>query len=213
MIPPELRKPYGASDGTTPSPMPLSRPPPGLGTSSPVVAADPKAPRGRGRRIVVGAVLNDPASVSILIAFKVVRLMVLWVALYFVDRAFQSAYLEKVMVEDKPPPALWTAMPFALAIEGVAIGLVLLLVTLLKARFKRDGNAFVFDGPLLGLLMSDYIRTTVPILALGSALGAVTQHSKYLRYKEDGLRAIRAHCTALLLVSAVVLVLPLGETF
>lgn len=158
------------------------------------------------RRPVPGAVV-DGTTVAVSTVFKLVRIMILWIALYFVDRAYQAAFLNRVMIEDRPPPPLWSVMAAALAIEAAFALMVIGGLALLRARFKRPDNTFVLDGPVISALLADYLASTVVLLALGTALGAVAQSRRHLRYKEDGMRGIRALCAALLLVSVVVIAL------
>jgi hypothetical protein len=152
-----------------------------------------------------GAVTGDVPVIGTVIAAKIIRLMVIWIALFFVDRAWQSSYLDDVVVKKREPYPLWPVMAAALGVEACVYAILFGLLAVLSARFKRPGNTFVVDGFMMKRLAADYFRTTVPILILGSALGAITQRSKYLRYDEDGMRAIRAHCTSLLFVSFLTL--------
>lgn len=156
------------------------------------------------RRPIQGSV-KDATTLTVLTVFKLIRFLILWIALYFVDRAFQAAYLTRVMVEDRPPPPLWSVMAAALMIEAAFALMVIGGLALLRGRFKRPDNTFVLDGPMISALLADYFATTAVLLALGTALGAVAQSRRHLRYGEDGMRGIRALCAALLLVSAVVI--------
>ena len=162
------------------------------------------------RRLRQEGSVRDVSAVSILVAFKLVRFMVLWIALFFIDRAYQATYMQRVIVEERSPPPLWTVMAAALAVEAAFALLLLGALALLGTRFKRPGNTFVLDAPLMSMLLADYFRTTAVMLAVGTALGACAQSARHFRYGEDGMRGIRALCIALLLVSAVVLAAPLA---
>jgi hypothetical protein len=148
--------------------------------------------------------VRDGAALAVVVAFKVVRIMLLWIALYFVDRAYQSAYVQRVLVDGKDPRCdLWTLVLAALAIEAVVLGLLLGLLMLVKARFKSDDNTFVLDGALMRRLLVGYASSTAVVATLGAALGVAVQDARNFRYKEDGLRGIRALSVMLLLVSTV----------
>ena len=156
--------------------------------------------------------VRDGAALGVVAAVRVVRTMVLWIALYFVDRAYQEAYVQRVLVGDDgddgdrgDPPRLWTIAAAALAIEAVILAMLGVILFLLSARFKSPKNSFLIDGPLLRRLAVDYAGTTTVLLLLGAAMGAVTQDTRNFRYREDGLRGIRALCVALLLVAFVVI--------
>ena len=160
------------------------------------------------RKPPIGEV-RDGAAFGFVVAVRLVRIMVLWIALYFVDRAFQESYVQRVLVEDRrKPPRLWTIAAAALAIEGVVLLLLSAILFLLHSRFKTAENAFVIDGPLLRRLGADYAVTTGIILSLGTAMGVVSADPKNFRYRDDGMRGIRAMCTMLLLVAVAVLLVP-----
>ena len=151
--------------------------------------------------------VKDGVTFGVLAAFKIVRIMVLWIALYFVDRAYQSYYMTRTMVEDKDPPSLLPLTAAALAIESVFALVFIGFISLLSGRFKKDNNTFALDGPLLSSLWATYLQSTLAILALGTLLGAVAQSRANLRYGEDGMRGIRALCTAILLVAIVIILI------
>ena len=150
-------------------------------------------------------VVRDGTTLGIVMTVRLVRVMVLWIAFYFVDRAYQSAYLQQTLVDGREPPPMWTIPFAAFAIEAFVYALVFLLLTLLYVRFKSVNNTFVIDGPLLARLAREYFATTAVSLAVCAGLGAVAQDRQYFRYKEDGLRGIRALSLMMLIVSAVTL--------
>ena len=173
---------------------------------SAIVGGTDKSKRKLRRRPVPGAV-KDGVTYGVLTTFKTVRIMVLWIALYFVDRAYQSSYLSRVMVRDEQPPSLLTVAAAALVIEAVFALIFIGFVSVLSGRFKNNHNTFALDGPLISALWAHYLQSTIVILALGTLLGRVAQNRKNLRYGEDGMRGIRALCTAIMLVSIVVIVI------
>ena len=166
---------------------------------------DPQNPKSRVRP-VPGSV-KDGVTYGVLAAFKIFRIMVLWIALYFVDRAYQANYLNRTMVENKDPPSLLPLTAAALAIEAVFALIYIGFISILSGRFKKDNNTFAIDGPLISALWASYLQSTLVILALGTALGAVAQSRSNLRYGEDGMRGIRALCTAILLIAVVIIVI------
>jgi len=161
-----------------------------------------------GRRATVvplkGAV-RDGASHGVVTVVRLVRTMVLWIAFYFVERAYQSSYLQQTFVDGREPPPMWTVPFAAFAIEAFLYALMFLLLTLLYARFKSDSNTFVIDGPLLSQLAREYFATTGVALAVCACVGGVAEKRQYFRYREDGLRGIRAVSLMMFLVSAVTL--------
>ena len=176
-------------------------------------------------RPLPGEVWDTPC-LGILIAVRFVRAMVLWIVIFFVDRAYQESYVQRVLVDSSPPPApgdpleaeeggggidgmpppkLWTLPAAALALEAGVVLLLSSLLFMLNARFKQPQNAFVVDQSLLRRLAADYAATTAVILLLGTAFAAVAQDERLFRYREDGLRGIRAYSTLFLLIALAVL--------
>lgn len=166
----------------------------------------------------IGEVRDVPA-LGIVVIVRFIRVMVLWIVVFFVDRAYQEAYVQSVLVEgggdgeagdaghdDGPaPPRLWTLPLAAFAIEAGILLLFSSVLFMLNARFKQSGNAFVVDGTLMRRLASDYAVTTAVMLLLGTAFAAVSQDGRLFRYREDGLRGIRAFSTLFIMVSFAVL--------
>ncbi|OYV74674.1 MAG: hypothetical protein B7Z66_15670 [Chromatiales bacterium 21-64-14] len=166
----------------------------------------------------IGEVRDAPA-LGFVVAVRFVRAMVLWIVLYFVDRAYQESYVQRVLVDGggdgdgdggggqqgQPPPRLWTLPLMALSLEVAILAMLSAVLFMLNARFKSPSNAFVIDGKLLRRLLLDYAATTAVILLLGSAFASVAQDDTLFRYREDGLRGIRAYSTMFLLVAFAVL--------
>jgi hypothetical protein len=141
--------------------------------------------------------------------FCLMRVMVLWVVLYFVDKSYQARYVQRTLVEGGDPPRLWTMVLTALAIEAIVMLLVGCVLLLVSRIYKTDANSFVIDGKLLGRLAVSYAVSTLAIAVIGFAYGSVMQDPSRLRYKQDGLRAIRSLSVIILLSSAVIIATPL----
>jgi hypothetical protein len=153
-----------------------------------------------------GAV-RDGAAAGVVIGVRLVRVMVLWIAYYFVDRAYQASFVQRTVVDGEEPPALWTIPIAAFAIEAAIFALVLGMLFLLKARFKTPTNTFVIDGPLLSRLAADYALTTAVSLAVCGGTGLVAQDRRHFRYRDDGLRGIRAASLLMFVESAAIVAL------
>jgi hypothetical protein len=164
--------------------------------------------------------VNDAAATFVSVFLRIVRIMLLWVILYFVDRAYQAVYIENVFSKpvdataDVPAaalrPALWTMMPAVLLIELVLLTLVFLILLALKKRFHTPKNdTFILDDALMARLLREYLVSTVVMLPIGMLVGHAMQSCKELRYRDDGLRGIRALAVLLLLVAVVVVLAPL----
>jgi hypothetical protein len=165
------------------------------------------------------AEVRDTTALMISIFVRVLRVMILWIILFFVDRAYQAIYVEEVLSQPidvtAPTPAtslsprLWTMMPLVLGIESVVLLIVVLGLLALKTRFKRVNNTFVIDAPLLRRLLREYLASVAVLAPLGALVGHTMQSCKEMRYRDDGLRGIRALAVLLLIMSIVIIAAPL----
>ena len=152
----------------------------------------------------------DGPVVVTLYFIKLARAMVLWISLYVVEKVFQDAYVQRAMGgrDGGLPPSLATMIMYAVAIEGTVMLLVVAVLVLLMARYKNPGTSFVIDRQFMFLLAIDYALTTVIMVGLGVLLANQVQDGRLFRYRDDGLRGIRALSNLLLYVSVVVIALP-----
>lgn len=167
----------------------------------------------------------DSGTIAGLLAVKVARLMVLWVALYLATKVYQDEYVERVLVQGgtarpanaeeteswqdaSAPPRLQGMVVYALVLDlgmSMMLGTILLL---LSAKFKQPNNTFVIDGAFLRLAAVDYAAATFVISVLGILIARAVQNPRALRFREDGMRGTRAFGTLMLYVGAVVLAIP-----
>jgi hypothetical protein len=107
-------------------------------------------------------------------------------------------------------PALWTMMPAALLIEAVLLALAFLILLALKKRFHiPNKDTFIIDDALTSRILREYAISTIVMLPIGMLFGYAMQSCKDLRYRDDGLRGIRALATLLLLVAVVCILAPI----
>ena len=150
----------------------------------------------------------DLAAAFVINTLKVARIMVLWIALYLMDKVFQDAFVQQTLVNDKDPPDLRWLVPCALLIDTVAIGAMCVVLLLLRAMFQEGGRTFVIDKALVRLVAFDFACSSALILALGVALAHVAQDATLLRYRDVGLRGIRAFSELVLMLAMVVIPIP-----
>ncbi|GAX84533.1 hypothetical protein CEUSTIGMA_g11954.t1 [Chlamydomonas eustigma] len=151
-----------------------------------------------------GGQAPDGITVSATVVFRVVRVMLLWIAFYFVERAYEATYIERTLAEGGRPPSLKYLVLAAVGLEVAFTGLVFLLLAAVSASLKSPNNSFVLDGPFLRQLLIEYILSTAILVLLGIAFASVAQDGSLFRYQEDGARGIRALCILQLLVAATV---------
>jgi hypothetical protein len=150
----------------------------------------------------------DGAVHGMVYAFKFVRAMVFWVALYVMEKVYQDAYVQAVLVEGKPPPDLWGIVATAVAVEFGAMLVLAAVLLLVQSKYKAASNTFVLDDGLMAALAKDYAVGSVAILAVGTLLARAAENGQLFRYRDDGLRGIRALCNMVLYVSFVVFAIP-----
>ena len=153
--------------------------------------------------------VSDSQALLATYAVKAVRFLSLWIALYVVEKVYQDRFVRQVLAEEGEPPSLGRMVPTALAIEAVFMLLVWLALWLMFKVFKTSKNTFILDWSWLRMQYRDYIWTTGAILLLGTAIGRVMEDRRVFRYKDDGLRAIRAHALLMLAVSGAILLVPM----
>jgi len=166
------------------------------------------------------AEVRDTTTLMISIFVRVMRVMLLWIILFFVDRAYQAIYVEDVLskpIDVTAPlpasslsPRLWTMMPLVLGIESVMLLIVVLGLLALKTRFKSTTNTFVIDTPLMRRLLTEYLASVAILAPLGALVGHTMQSCKEMRYRDDGLRGIRALAVLLLIMSVIIIAMPLA---
>ena len=154
--------------------------------------------------------MPDVPLVFALYAVKLWRAMVLWICLYVVEKVYQDEFVHKVLAGDGDarPPSLSLVIAYAVGAEAVAMLLLVAVLALLMAKYKTRDSTFVIDNRFMVLLFVDYALTTSTMVTLGVAVAKQVQDGRLFRYRDDGLRGIRALCTLLLQLSAVVLALP-----
>ncbi len=152
--------------------------------------------------------MNDFATAFVISIVKVARVMVIWIALYLMDKVFQDAFVQRVLADDGEPPDMRWLVPCALLLDAAAIGSILVILSLLYAMFKRPDNTFVIDSHLMAALVKDYAISTAVILAVGVAVAHVAQSRRLLRYEDVGIRGIRAYSELVLMLTMVVIPIP-----
>lgn len=150
-----------------------------------------------------GHSVTDRPTLLVVCLVRLVRVLVLWIAFYFVDRVYQTRFVERTLVNRDDPPKLWTLPLMAFAVEAAAFALLLGILFLLFARFKTSANSFVIDGSLLARILQEYVVTTVLSLASCGLVGKAAENKTLFRYKDDGLRAVRSTSLLMFLISTV----------
>lgn len=155
-----------------------------------------------------GSQMIDGLVTGCVYAVKFLRFMILWIALYVVEKVFQDAYVSNVLVRDGKPPDLRPLVVYALLVDFVFFTVVMVILQLLRAQNASTGTNYAIDSNLMSVLVVDYIASVAIIGGTGWGVATVIQDRKLLRYRDDGLRSIRALGTLLLYGSMVLVLLP-----
>lgn len=139
---------------------------------------------------------------------KLTRFLVLWLALFVVEKVYQDAYVSSVLVRSGKPPDLRPLIIYALLTDFVFFTFILVVINMLLAQRQRSGYGHVIDLNLVSILVFDYLGSVLVLGVVGWGIATVVQDKKILRYRDDGLRSIRALGTLLLYCSIVVLMVP-----
>ena len=139
---------------------------------------------------------------------KLTRWMIFWISLYFAEKIFQDTFVRKVLTENDEPPDARLIVPCALGIDFLAMTMVGAVCYLLSELYKTGTNSFVIDAELIGLAAYDYAVSSSVMLGMGVLLGHAVQNDSILRYRDMGMRGIRAFCEMMLYVSFFVFAIP-----
>lgn len=150
--------------------------------------------------------MNDRILTACVYTVKLVRFLVLWIALFVTEKVYQDAYVSTVLIRDRTPPDLRPVAVYALLVDFVFFTFMMLVIQLLRAQ--NPDRVYAIDSNLVTLLITDYIASTVVFGLVGWTIAAVVQDKEILRYRDDGLRSIRALGTLLLYGALVTLSVP-----
>lgn len=141
-----------------------------------------------------------------LYGIKLVRVVLLVIALGVTTRVFQPLYDRTVYAEQSPsPPNLLLMLLVFLGVD-MALNVALFLVLSIQAWLAGPGGAIVD----LGVAGVDYALATVCLGVLGAVVGQVLQSKKYFKYRVDGRASIAAFRDVLLGAGAVLTAVPFG---
>lgn len=150
--------------------------------------------------------MNDHSVTVCVYTVKLVRFMVLWVALFVMEKVYQDAYVSTSLIRNATPPDLRPLVIYALLVDFVFFTFIMLLIALLRAQ--NPDKTHVIDGNLVSVLIVDYVASVVILANVGTGVATVVQDRNILRYNDDGLRSIRALGTLLLYGALLTLALP-----
>lgn len=150
--------------------------------------------------------MNDTIATVCVYLVKLVRFMVLWVAIFITEKVYQDTYVSSVLVRDGTPPDLRPVVIYALLADFVFFAFTLMLISLLRAQ--NPSKTYAIDRNLITILVIDYVISVIVLSIIGLGVATVVQDREILRYRDDGLRSIRALGTLLLYAALIALVIP-----
>lgn len=147
--------------------------------------------------------------VAILYGVKALRVLLIWLGATVAARLFETEYIEKVYGKDQNPPHL-TGM---VLIIGVALLLFNVLISagmiVFSSDFQEDSSdTFSFSKSYIKVVGIDTLIHTGVVIVIGFILASTIQSKKYIGYRKEGIRAIRAFKEMLLAVSIPFVIVP-----
>jgi uncharacterized membrane protein YhaH (DUF805 family) len=157
-----------------------------------------------------------------LLTIKLFHILFLWVSFFVNEKIALDDFITKMYIEndvdgntadrggDGPssavPPPLWR-IPLRVFISDVlAIAVIMTAVTLFARRFIDQ--PVVGGQKLLMLLFADILIAYVLAFAVSVLLAFISQSQSCCRYKDDGIRGIRAYSFTALAVSMIICLPP-----
>jgi hypothetical protein len=167
--------------------------------------------------------LLDPATNVIVCAIKLVRILTLWISIYFTEKIFQDKFVQQVYYgkststdEKIRPPDIRYFMGVVLLIDAVAYGLFLCMLFSVSRYVIASsicGQVFTIDNSIFLGVLGDYIASSTILIILGVLLSNTIQNEKHLRYNDLGVRGIRAFSELILFLSIIVTLIPYYQLF
>lgn len=139
---------------------------------------------------------------------KIINILFLIGSIRISEKVFSELYMKKVYAEEDMPPSIYVFMTMFLIMHAAFVLILLIILFLTMLVFKEDSNTFAISSFLIQSYFADYIVSTVFFILLSIIIGTVMQKKKYFRYKQEGLRAIRAYQDILNKVAIFVYLLP-----
>lgn len=149
----------------------------------------------------------------ILYTVKVVRIMVIWIVLYVIDKIWQDMYIQSLLksettgIEQKTP-SLWPIIIIALGIEAVFMLVLLLILVMVASLYGGTNTTFIIDRTTLFAIGVDYAMSSTILILIGATVASIAQSKRLFRFGDDGMRGIRATCNMLLVIAAIVIAIP-----
>jgi len=139
---------------------------------------------------------------------KFIHVMILWIIVYFMSRAYEAHYTQNVLIHDKENSNLYTFTLSAVIVDA-AIYLVLIgtILGFLYITFKTDSNSYIIDKTFLYSFVTSYILFAVLLIVIGTAYAAIITNKHRFHFKTDGLRGIRALSTLVFFTGVVLIAL------
>lgn len=142
---------------------------------------------------------------AVLYGIKLARLSIIYVAAAIAVRIQEAKYVEEVYGKDAKPPPLtglvFTIVAFMLVFNGLLLAGIGALGNMgfkmfEKKRFRQ-------------LAQSETIIYTLFVIGAGYFVARIVERKKYLNYRQDGMRALRATRELLMALVVPISVVPI----
>jgi hypothetical protein len=126
--------------------------------------------------------------VAVFFGIKLARLATLYAATAIAVRVQEAKYVEEVYGRGKKPPSL---NQFLLILACFMVVFDAVLLALVKALGEMGVKTFAKKKVLTFVLVESFVYTLF-VLVVGFFLTRIVAQKRYINYRDDGLRALRA---------------------
>ena len=151
--------------------------------------------------------ISDP-QFMVMYLIKGLRILFAYVSLFLATRIFSPIYESAVYDNQGNPPSLSIFTGIYLALDLAFNAFLFVLLYLLRIIFGGADDSFVVDKYLFKKYVTDYVISTLFLLAMANLIATVITNKKYFKYKYEGLRAIRAFEQIMFMMAIVVYLFP-----
>ena len=142
---------------------------------------------------------------------KLIHSLFIWSAFFVSEKIALDEYISVMYIDNDgtseiKPPALWRIPLRVFIADIVVIALIMTMIYLVVARMIEE--PIVGGSKLLFMIFVDLAISYSISFIVAIALSRVSQNQTCCRFKDDGLRGIRAYCFTALCVTLVICLPP-----
>lgn len=148
----------------------------------------------------------------LLLSAKTLHMIILWLAFVVNEKIAQERFITAMYIDNTDgtdratPPPLWQLAVSVFIADSIAVALVLMALFLITSRLITDD--IVGGAHLMKLVALDQLVALCLAFSVATVLANISQNQTCCRFKDDGIRGIRAYVFAALSVSIILCIPP-----